>query len=321
MPLRVFTSSTPSPISEISKNWHILKETSEEAKKQSENLLKEWNGTPEEIFSDSELFELTRSNIAFDLSLNEYILSNYKSEILNTPISYLFGSNDETYTKNNEIENWKSIISSRSKEYYHNKEFSGDHFYFLKNNQIKEELFDYLSAQAKEDNERLLVSAQQLYLQWNGRKMDYPSDKCLHDLFIEQAKKTPDKIALIDGERSFTFARLDYLTDLIAQWLYHIGGVRRNQVTGILMERCAEFVFAYIAALKAGGGYMPLEIVYPSELLTRVLDESKPKAILTKKIFSNKLPSSQLYLSLEGSWWEELEKNQGKWCNKQIIIT
>jgi non-ribosomal peptide synthetase component F len=56
---------------------------------------------------------------------------------------------------------------------------------------------------------------------------------------------------------------VDELSTLLAQYLYHTGGVRPGDSTGIFMERSWQFVIVYIAALKAGGAYMPLEVVYP----------------------------------------------------------
>ena len=35
----------------------------------------------------------------------------------------------------------------------------------------------------------------------------YP-DKLLHELFYEQAAKTPDSVAVVDGDRSLTYAEL-----------------------------------------------------------------------------------------------------------------
>ena len=76
------------------------------------------------------------------------------------------------------------------------------------------------------------------------------------------------------------------------------------------MEHCIEFVIAYIAALKAGGAYMPLEIVYPPDLLERVMEESKPIIVLTKKKFRIRLPAWQHALEMDDDWLKLLvQKN------------
>jgi non-ribosomal peptide synthetase component F len=49
------------------------------------------------------------------------------------------------------------------------------------------------------------------------------------------------------------------------------------------MGRNWQYIVAYLAAVKAGGAYMPLEVVYPKELLGRVLESSKPQVVVTQR--------------------------------------
>jgi len=87
-------------------------------------------------------------------------------------------------------------------------------------------------------------------------------------------------IAVIDGEdgTTFTYKQIDDMSTLLAQKLYHDFGIRPGKVTGILMNRNWQFIVAYLASIKAGGAYMPLEVVYPKDLLRRVLDNSTGRA-------------------------------------------
>ena len=126
--------------------------------------------------------------------------------------------------------------------------------------------------------------------EWNGKdSMAYPDTACLHDLFSAAAAKYPARVALIDGERQFTYAEVDAMTDMLASLLFHEHGVRPDGVVGILMERSAEYVLAYIAILKAGGAYMPLELVYPPDLLNRAIAESEAISVLTSESSSSRL--------------------------------
>jgi non-ribosomal peptide synthetase component F len=56
-----------------------------------------------------------------------------------------------------------------------------------------------------------------------------------------------------------TFAEVDRLTDDLAAWL-HAHGVGVGRTVGIFMDHCDAYALAYIAAHKAGGAYMPLEV-------------------------------------------------------------
>jgi non-ribosomal peptide synthetase component F len=46
---------------------------------------------------------------------------------------------------------------------------------------------------------------QRLVTAWNDTAADYPRESCLHQLFDVQANRTPDALALIDGERRLTY--------------------------------------------------------------------------------------------------------------------
>ena len=45
---------------------------------------------------------------------------------------------------------------------------------------------------------------QQLLVEWNDTEKEYPSDKCIHQLFEEQVEKTPDAIALVFEEQQLS---------------------------------------------------------------------------------------------------------------------
>ena len=87
-------------------------------------------------------------------------------------------------------------------------------------------------------------------------------DLCLQDLFLEQVEKTPNAIAVIDGDISLTYQELDDITSKLAIQLVEDYGVGPDAVVGILLPRSVQYIISYTAILKAGGAYMPLELVY-----------------------------------------------------------
>ena len=114
---------------------------------------------------------------------------------------------------------------------------------------------------------------------------------CLHQLFQFQVDRTPASVAVVDGAKVLTYKELDRLSDNLAGF-FQKHGVTFDKTVGIFMETCAEYVISYIAALKAGGAYIPLDIAYPNSLLEKMLDEAKPKVIITKTHYSHRLHSS-----------------------------
>jgi amino acid adenylation domain-containing protein/thioester reductase-like protein len=118
---------------------------------------------------------------------------------------------------------------------------------------------------------------------------------CLQDLFIEQASKTPNAIAVVDGDIELTYHELDLMTDHLAVLLHSEYDVGPDSVVGILMPRSATYVIAYVAILKAGGAYMPLELVYPKQLLERAVDQTQAKLVLTTSAYQSRVSNKAHY--------------------------
>ncbi|MGZ2891386.1 AMP-binding protein, partial [Pseudomonas aeruginosa] len=85
---------------------------------------------------------------------------------------------------------------------------------------------------------------------------------CLHKLFRNQAAATPERLALHDETRSLTFAELDRESDMLARQLLAMG-MGRDRMAAIFMATSADYVVAYLAALKAGGAYLPIPLATP----------------------------------------------------------
>ncbi|KAL4089148.1 hypothetical protein QTP88_024216 [Uroleucon formosanum] len=140
---------------------------------------------------------------------------------------------------------------------------------------------------------------------------NYDKQGCLDEMFKIQANATPNAVAVvnIDGSK-VTFKDLDEMTDVLAAKLRSVG-VGKNSMVGIMMERCLEYTISYIAIHKAGGACLILEVSYPLPLLDSILEDSTPKAILTKKFFENRFKEQQL-IYLDNGWYDSLKTSVNK---------
>jgi amino acid adenylation domain-containing protein/thioester reductase-like protein len=136
--------------------------------------------------------------------------------------------------------------------------------------------------------------------------MKDPANHCLHELFEEQARRTPDAIALEDTRISLTYRELDGLADRLAAYLRSMG-IRPDEPVGVYLERRAEYVVACLAALKAGGAYLILEVAYPPSLLADVVADAGPRVVLTEERYADRLPEGTQTFSLDEGWDERLE--------------
>ncbi|KAG6038170.1 putative NRPS-like protein biosynthetic cluster [Claviceps citrina] len=114
------------------------------------------------------------------------------------------------------------------------------------------------------------------------------TSKDLAALFEQQAQLTPQAVALEDEHRTLTYAELDSETWALADRLRQYG-VGRDCLVGVLMNRSADNVVASLAALRAGGAYLVLELAYPAALLRDVIDDASPTVILTQKAHASNL--------------------------------
>ena len=130
-------------------------------------------------------------------------------------------------------------------------------------------------------------------------------DLFLHELFEQQARRTPDAPAVVDPESALTYEELDRRAEHLAAYLRSVG-VRPDELVGVYMEHCVEYVVACLAALKAGGAFLTLELAYPVSLLKDVIDDSEPRIVLTHKDYAERLPQGQARFCLEEGWEETI---------------
>lgn len=120
----------------------------------------------------------------------------------------------------------------------------------------------------------------QILVEWNNTRREYPREKRAHEMFEEQAERTPKNVALIYESRQVTYEELDYRANHLARRLRELG-VTIETLVGICMERSPEMVVAVLGVLKAGGAYAPLDPNYPQERLRYILEDSQISLILT----------------------------------------
>ncbi len=111
---------------------------------------------------------------------------------------------------------------------------------------------------------------------FNNTKVDYPRDKCVYELFVEQAKKTPDAIAVVFEEKEITYRELDEMSNVLAH-LLHEKGVERGSIVPIIASKSWQVIVAMLGILKAGAGYMPVAVDFPKERIQFIVNETKSK--------------------------------------------
>lgn len=113
---------------------------------------------------------------------------------------------------------------------------------------------------------------------WNNTER--PFDRLrVEQLFGRQVQATPDHVALLAGETSLSYQRLDELSTRCANHL-RTEGVTPGDLVGIALPRSAELVIAVLGTLKAGAAYVPLDPEYPAERLDFMVEDANVRLVL-----------------------------------------
>ncbi|MEU3416032.1 amino acid adenylation domain-containing protein [Streptomyces sp. NPDC006658] len=104
-------------------------------------------------------------------------------------------------------------------------------------------------------------------------------ERCLHELFAEQAERTPGAVALRWADGRLTYRQLDRRANLLAHRL-RAHGAGPESLVGVCLRRGPDLVVALLAVLKAGAGYLPLAPDHPPLRRTRLLDQAGAELLI-----------------------------------------
>jgi amino acid adenylation domain-containing protein len=175
---------------------------------------------------------------------------------------------------------------------------------------------------------------QQLLVEWNNTEVEYPQQKCIHQLFEAQVARTPDAIAVVfvdeqsggsdlsglpsaarsrsvsDRRRvnqQLTYHELNCRANQLAHYLRSLG-VGSDVLVGICAKRSVEMIVGVLGILKAGGAYVPIDPEYPQDRLTFMLEDAAVSVLLTQQHLVDKLPECQAQLVCLDTNWQVISQ-------------
>lgn len=151
----------------------------------------------------------------------------------------------------------------------------------------------------------------QLLVELNDTRSEYPSHLALHQLFEAQADRTPETVAVDFDDQLLTYSEFNRRANQLAHHLRKLG-VGPETLVGVYMERSLEMVIALYGILKAGGAYVPLDPEYPAERVAFMLEDTQVPVVLTQERLVDSLPSHRAKVLCLDSQWETLaQENDG----------
>lgn len=118
------------------------------------------------------------------------------------------------------------------------------------------------------------------------------------DLFRRQVERAPDATAVTAGDRVWSYAELDVWSGRLARVLTD-RGVRRGDRVGVVLERSAEVLAAWLGVWKAGAVFVPVDPGYPADRVEFMLADSAVSAVVCRVETSGVVPSGYQQILVE----------------------
>lgn len=136
-------------------------------------------------------------------------------------------------------------------------------------------------------------------------------DLCLHRLIEEQARRMPDREALVFETQRLSYGELCRRADRLAHCLAALG-VGPEMPVGLFVERSLETVVGILGILKAGGAYLPIDPDYPRERVAFMLADAGVSVLLTQSGLLARLPNGVAQrICLDSFDWSEETESAG----------
>ncbi|KAE8420395.1 hypothetical protein BDV36DRAFT_293283 [Aspergillus pseudocaelatus] len=102
------------------------------------------------------------------------------------------------------------------------------------------------------------------------KRMSYPRDATIVDLFRQEARSHPDSIAIVCEGKEVTYGDLDRQSDNIERWLRSLH-LKQETIVGVLAARSAQAIAVFLGIMKADLAYLPLDASTPQTRICSVL--------------------------------------------------
>ncbi|MDB2555976.1 amino acid adenylation domain-containing protein, partial [Flavobacteriaceae bacterium] len=134
--------------------------------------------------------------------------------------------------------------------------------------------------------------------EFNSTHYKYPSNQTVVDQVIAQVRLHPNKIAIEDGIKQYTYAQLDELSTKVASYILESSDSVTMSIA-VLMNRSVDLIVTLIGVIKAGKTFIPLDPSFPKARLSYILAHSETSKIIGNEKLKNAIEHTGEYISIE----------------------
>lgn len=115
-----------------------------------------------------------------------------------------------------------------------------------------------------------------------GKTVAIPEDATIPSLFRSAVMRFAERPALYAGEKSYTFAELDCVSNRVAHGLLACG-VKTGEPVLYMLRRDYRLIPAMLGISKAGAAFIPVDPQYPRERVDYILENSGANYLISSK--------------------------------------
>ena len=121
---------------------------------------------------------------------------------------------------------------------------------------------------------------QQQLVEWNQTQTETHLEQCIHQLFAQQVKLTPNALAVVAQKQQLTYRELNARANQLAHYLQSFG-VKPDELVAICLPRTADAVVSILGVLKAGAAYLFIDPKFPTSGIEFRLQDAGSRILIT----------------------------------------
>lgn len=108
--------------------------------------------------------------------------------------------------------------------------------------------------------------------------------KVLHSVIDHIAEQRADAIAIMERSRNLNYSGLRSFSNRIGNNLVNLGA-KKGDIVGVYLESGINYVSSILGVNKAGGLFMPMELLYPVKRMEYLLEKMRPSIVITQQVY------------------------------------
>jgi amino acid adenylation domain-containing protein len=115
---------------------------------------------------------------------------------------------------------------------------------------------------------------------FNTTRVSFPEHKSIIELFEEQVEKDPHRPAIRHGAGCLSYHELNCKANQLAHHIRSRRSFAPETVIGVLLPKSDQAILSFLAILKLGGTYLPIDTRYPAERIRYIIENSELQLLI-----------------------------------------